>query len=67
MLTMENVEAFEKADDDLDKVLDYWWRVYHKLKSEQSKLHDDFRKEHSLTGSNFHSIADWRWKNKENS
>jgi hypothetical protein len=62
-LTEESVGAFEKADADLEATLGWWWAILRRLEKQQAELHDEFRRTHRLTGSNLHSIADWRWKN----
>ena len=65
MLTEENILKFEKEDSEFETALGWWWRIYHQLKEQQKKLHQDFRIAHDLsTYSNFQHIADWRWKNK---
>ena len=62
----EQIKEFEKQDSENEKALGWWWRVYHQLKEDQAKLHQNFRTEHNLTDSCLQGIADWRWnKNRE--
>lgn len=63
-LTEDAIKKFEEADSDFEAALGLWHSIYRKLKTEQVKLHEDFRALHGLSGSNLHSIADWRWKHK---